>query len=78
MKAHDVDKALRQKFVTEGHRLGNQDRRKKLKRLLTASDDEAAIDMKMLAVLVGSELASLFPVLRAICHAHPSRSANLA
>ena len=50
--------------------LGHQDRRKKLKRLISASDDEAAIDMKMMAVLVGSPVASPFAVLCALCHGH--------
>ena len=50
--------------------LGNQDRRKALKRLIGATDDEAAIDMKMMAVLVGSQEASPFTVLRALCHGH--------
>ena len=50
--------------------LGSQDRRKKLKRLIGATDDEAAIDMKMMAVLVGSPVASPFAILRALCHGH--------
>ena len=50
--------------------LGNQDRRKKLKRLIGATDDEAAVDMKMMAVLVGSPVAIPFAVLQALCHGH--------
>ncbi|MCA9633385.1 MAG: BREX-1 system phosphatase PglZ type A [Myxococcales bacterium] len=50
--------------------LGNQDRRQKLRRLLAAADDEAAIDLKMMAVLVGSSVATPFAVLRALCHGH--------
>jgi len=50
--------------------LGNQDRRQKLKRLLAAADDEAAIDLKMMAVLVGSSVATPFAVLQALCHGH--------
>ena len=50
--------------------LGNQDRRKKLKRLIASSDDEIAIDLKMMAVLAGSEVASLFAILSALCHGH--------
>ena len=50
--------------------LGNQDRRKKLGRLISAGDDEAAIDIKMMASLAGSEVASTFEVLRALCHGH--------
>ncbi len=50
--------------------LGAQGRRQKLKRLLSADDDEASIDLKMMAVLVGSSIASPFAVLRALCHGH--------
>jgi len=50
--------------------LGSQDRRQKLKRLLGAADDEAAIDLKMMAVLVGSSVATPFVVLRGLCHGH--------
>jgi uncharacterized protein (TIGR02687 family) len=50
--------------------LGNQERRRKLQRFISASDDQAAIDMKMMAVLVDSEVASPFEVLRALCHGH--------
>ena len=50
--------------------LGSQDRRKKLARLLSVREDEAAIDLKMMAVLVGSPVASRFEVLRALCHGH--------
>ena len=50
--------------------LGNQDRRKRLGRLVAATDDEAALDLKMMAVLAGSRVASPFDVLRALCHGH--------
>ena len=50
--------------------LGNPDRRKKLKRLVNPADDEAALDFKMIAVLVGSQEESPFSVLRALCHGH--------
>ncbi|MBT3222011.1 MAG: BREX-1 system phosphatase PglZ type A, partial [Proteobacteria bacterium] len=50
--------------------LGNQDRRKKLKRLTAADDNEATLDLKMMAVLVGSQVASPFDVLLALCHGH--------
>ena len=50
--------------------LGSQDRRKKLGRLINENDDEAALDLKMMAVLVGSQVASPFDVLRALCHGH--------
>jgi uncharacterized protein (TIGR02687 family) len=50
--------------------LGNQDRRKKLKRLISANDDEATLDLKMLAVLVASPVTTPFAILRALCHGH--------
>ena len=50
--------------------LRNQERRKKLKRLIAVDDDKAAIDLKMMAVIVGSQVASPFDVLRALCHDH--------
>jgi len=50
--------------------LGSQDRRKKLKRLISVNDDEAALDLKMMTVLVGSQVASPFDVLRDLCHGH--------
>jgi len=52
--------------------LASQDRRQKLKRLLASDDDEATIDLKMMAVLVGSPVATPFAVLRALCHGHMS------
>ena len=52
--------------------LGNQERRKKLKRLITPEDDEAALDLKMMAVLVGS--ASRKPLRRASCALPRSRA----
>jgi len=50
--------------------LGNQDRRKKLKRLVSSDDDEAAIDLKIMAVLAGSDVANLFSIVQALCHGH--------
>ncbi|MEO8084199.1 MAG: BREX-1 system phosphatase PglZ type A [Ardenticatenales bacterium] len=50
--------------------LGSQDRRRKLSRLVAPGDDEAAIDLKMMAVLAGSQLADPFAVLRTLCHGH--------
>ena len=49
---------------------GNQERRKKLGRLVNADDNETAVDLKMMAVLVGSPMATPFDVLRALCHGH--------
>ena len=39
-------------------------------RLIDAGDDEDGIDLKMMAVLVGSQEPSLAAVLRALCHGH--------
>jgi len=50
--------------------LRSQDRRNKLGRLVSANDDQTALDLKMLAVLVGSTVANPFDVLRALCHSH--------
>jgi uncharacterized protein (TIGR02687 family) len=54
--------------------LGSQDRRKRLARLITPKDDEATLDLKMMAVLVGSPMASIFDVLRALCHGHVQKN----
>lgn len=50
--------------------LRSQDRRKKLAKIIDGSDDEATIDRKMLAVLVGSPAAGIYDILRAICNGH--------
>ncbi len=50
--------------------LASQERRKKLERLVNPSDDEAALDLKMLAVLMNTPVASTFDVLRFLCHSH--------
>lgn len=50
--------------------LASQPRRKKLARLLAPQDDIAAIDLKMLAVLVSSEVASPFNILIALYDGH--------
>ena len=50
--------------------LRSQDRRKKLGRFVGAQDDQSALDLKMMAVLVGSSVASPFDVLRGLCHGH--------
>jgi len=47
--------------------LGNQDRRRKLKRLVDSKDDQMAIDQKMMAVLVGSPISGAYEVLRGVC-----------
>ena len=50
--------------------LRNQERRKKLAGLIGENETEATLDLKMMAVLVGSPLASPFDILRALCHGH--------
>ena len=56
--------------------LRNQERRKKLKRFLSADDDAEALGLKMMTVLAGSPVASTFDVLRAVCHGHTSGKSN--
>lgn len=48
--------------------LNNQERRKKLARMVTSDDDEAALDFKMMAVLAGCQVPDFSLVLRAICN----------
>ncbi|MFB0987044.1 MAG: BREX-1 system phosphatase PglZ type A, partial [Phycisphaerales bacterium] len=55
--------------------LRSQDRRKKLKRLDGAQEDEATLDLKMMSVLVGSSVASPSDVLRGLCHGHRKEGA---
>lgn len=62
--------ALRDHLKVRAAFLGSQERRSKLARLVSADDDEASLDLKMMAVLVGSPVASPFDVLRALCHSH--------
>jgi uncharacterized protein (TIGR02687 family) len=62
--------SLREHLKARAAFLGNQDRRKKLGRFIGAKDDEGDLDLKMMAVLVGSPVASPFDVLRALCHSH--------
>jgi uncharacterized protein (TIGR02687 family) len=50
--------------------LRNQERRRKLARFIGAEDDEAALDLKMMAVIVGSTVVTPFDVLRALYHGH--------
>lgn len=50
--------------------LGNQSRREKLGRLVAAEDDEAALDLKMMAVLVRCPMPRAFDVLSALCQGH--------
>jgi uncharacterized protein (TIGR02687 family) len=62
--------SLRDHLKARATFMGNQDRRKKLHRLISAEDDEVALDLKMMAVLVGSPVAGIFDVLRTLCHSH--------
>ena len=62
--------ALRPHFEARAPFLRNQDRRRRLRALLAPGDDEALLDLKMLAVLVGSSVASPSAVLRALCDRH--------
>ena len=61
---------LREHLKARSTFLGSQERRKKLKKLIAPDDDEAAIDLKMMAVLAESEVANLFAILRGLCHGH--------
>lgn len=62
--------SLREHLRERGAFMASQDRRRRLARLVVPSDDEAALDLKMLAVLSGSTIASPFDVLTAICDSH--------
>ena len=64
------DLYLRDHLKARAMFFNSQERRKKLKHLVNSDDDEALIDLKMLAVLVGSQAASPFAVLQALCHGH--------
>jgi uncharacterized protein (TIGR02687 family) len=50
--------------------LRSQERLKKLARFTGAEDDEATLDLKMMAVVVGSSVVTPFEVLRAVYHGH--------
>ncbi len=65
--------SLRDHLKARATFMGSQDRRKKLARLISTKDDEAGIDLKMMAVLVGSSVAHPFDVLRALYHSHVER-----
>jgi len=61
---------LRDHLLARGKFLVNRERLNKLKQLVGAGDDETTIDLKMMAVLTGSDVADLFSVLRAMCQGH--------
>lgn len=60
--------ALRDHLRAREAFLRSQDRRKKLARLVSPQDGAASLDLKMMAVLVGSPVATPFDVLRGLCH----------
>lgn len=68
--------SLRDHLRARARFLANQQRRIKLRRLLTPSDDEDTLDRKMMAVVCGSPLADFFSILRALCHSHLSAVAG--
>lgn len=55
---------IREKF------LSSQERREKLKKLISPDDDQHQLDLKMISVLAGSPIATAFQILRAVCHGH--------
>ena len=67
-----VNLSLREHLKSRSKFLSNQERRRKLARLADPDDDEAKIDLKMMAVLAGSAVANSFDVLRALYHRHAS------
>ena len=50
--------------------MGNKERRRALSNLTTGTDDAAAIDLKMMAVVARTDVPQLFSVIRALCHGH--------
>ena len=69
--------ALREHLKARAKFMGSQERRQKLAKLINSTDDEATLDLKMMAVLVGSPLASAFAVLRALCDGHSDNAFDL-
>jgi len=65
--------SLREHLRARAIFLASQKRRSKLKRLVAPGDDGAALDLKMMAVLVGCSVASPFDVLRTLCHGHAGK-----
>lgn len=61
---------LRDHLKARSKFLASQDRRKRLAKMVLAFDDEAALDLKMIAVVVGSAVPTPLEVLRALCHGH--------
>jgi uncharacterized protein (TIGR02687 family) len=67
--------AMRDHLKAHAVFFGNQERRRKLAQFVGADDDEATLDLKMMAVLVNSPVASPFDVLRSLCHGHVQQGA---
>ncbi len=61
---------LRDHLKARSRFLGSQERRRRLGRLVHAHDDADDLDLKMMAVVAGSSVATPLEVLRAICHHH--------
>lgn len=62
--------SLREHLKARANFLNSQERRKKLAKLVVPKDDEASLDLKMIAVLTRADLADPLTVLRAVCHSH--------
>lgn len=50
--------------------MGNKERRKKLAALVTSTDTDSELDLKMMAVLAGTDVPQLFSVIRALSDGH--------
>ena len=61
---------LRDHLKARSRFLASQERRHRLSKLVHPLDDEAALDLKMMAVVAGSAVATPLEVLRALCHGH--------
>lgn len=70
--------ALRDHLKRRTAFLRSQERRKKLKVLLTPDDDAPTIDRKMVAVLCGSAVATPYAMVRALCVGHADPSGGFA
>jgi len=62
--------SLREHLKARAAFLSNQDRRRKLKRLVAPTDDQTSLDRKMIAVVVNAPEATPFTILRSLCHGH--------
>ncbi|MEY2984160.1 MAG: hypothetical protein RLZZ568_777, partial [Cyanobacteriota bacterium] len=62
--------SLREHLKARSTSFNNQDRRRKLKRLVTSTDDQTSLDRKMIAVVVNAPEATPFTILRSLCHSY--------